>query len=173
MKDQYMVIFVICLIFAIMICLRKAMFKPSDSDKFDEMQLRLRGDGYRLAFMLTLAVLMLYIFISDGLGYEFVSGGFAAFFALMTGLTAFASFCIFKGAFFKLSGKPRGYIVLCAVIVVIDLTGGIINIATGKLWENGVITFGQGAPLVCGLAFLVILICIAVQQLRSRNEEEQ
>jgi len=166
-----MIAFLFGLILAIFICIRKAVFKAAADDKYDEMQLKLRGDGYRLAFLITLTVLMIYIFLSDGLGFEFFSGGFAAFVALMTGITAFAAFCILKGAFFKLNGKPKGYIALCTLIVGINLYTGIDNIITGRLWENGVITFGQGSSLVCALAFLTILVCIVIQHLRTRNEE--
>lgn len=142
---------------------------------FDEMQLQNRATGYKLGFMVTIACMLVVLFLMDdfvGLS-SFVEPSLAIFIALMIGIVTFAIYCIRKEAFFRVGDKGTSYIVLCTVIFLMNGILSSLRIIDGTILENGRITFEHGGGLVCSVSFLMILITLIMKKKQIQRAEEE
>ncbi|MCR5792052.1 MAG: hypothetical protein K6G65_02675 [Lachnospiraceae bacterium] len=161
----------------ILICIFTIIFikqKKFDAGKhYDEMQLKIRGDGYRLSYFVTVMCMVALSF-----GYEmglerFVSPAFGIFATLMLGIVIFPIYCIVKEVFFPLGQKGRYYIVLCAIVVVINGGVGVMHIMDGTVIQNGKLVFEYGSNLVCAAAFAALLITLACKTVYNKRRDDR
>ncbi len=162
------VLAVIAIIAAVLLADRRARKEAH----YDEMQLKIRGEGYRLGFIVTLAALCILLFMtemSEGFG-RLVTPSFGMFAVMMTGIVVFIVYCIFREAFFRIGQNGRYYITLCLVVVAINGASAVSRITDGSFPGSGGITFQGGANLVCALSFLIILAAILIKSITGRKE---
>ena len=142
---------------------------------YDEMQLKVRGDGYRLGFFVLLigsAVLMFLFDISEKFA-AVVTPSFGIFFVLMTALVTFVVYCVNKEAFLSIGQNKKSYVILCVLIIAANGFASIRYVAQGTILEDGKLTFGGTANLICLTSFVIILIAILVKSAKDRNEVEE
>ena len=147
-----------------------SMKRAGKKQHYDEMQLKIRADGYRLGYFVTIALLLVLLMVLDSNLITFVSPSFAIFVVMMIGIVTSVVYCIFKGAFFQIGQNGTYYIALCAFIGLLNTGMGILRILDGSLFENGVITFASGASFICGLSFVIILIALAIKKASMGSE---
>ena len=141
---------------------------------YDEMQLKIRADGYRLGYTVTLIALFAAIFLGEfGVLDGVMTQAFADYAALMLGIAVFAVYCIWHEAFFSVSDKSGAYIVLCVLIVLLDGFSAVSRIMDGSVRENGVVTFESGNSTLMTLLFLAILIALLVKRAQLKREDEE
>ncbi len=147
-----------------------AMRQAGKKQHYDEMQLKIRADGYRLGYFVTIALLLVLLPVLDSDLIQFISPSFAVYVVMMVGIVSSVVYCIFKGAFFQIGQNGTYYIVFCAFIGLLNTGMGILRIADGSLYENGVITFASGASFICGLSFVVVLAALVIKKISMGSE---
>lgn len=142
---------------------------------YDEMQLQIRGDAYKLGF---LAVVMLLavtglLYGADGLNIsKHMTTDMLLFLILYAGVTVFAVYSILNNAFFRVLENGNRYLLLCAFIIVSNAVSLLQSIRSGRFLEHGVLDFGTGgANILCLICFLLVAGAIMVRK-TCRNEEE-
>lgn len=136
--------------------------------KFDERQELIRGRGYKYAFF----TLLVYLVAYGVIGYAWFAPLAGAFLGLVIGVGVYACYTIWHDAYFALNEKRRMYILLDALIFVINAAAGISNVLEGRVMENGVVTGGGSLNLMCAVLFLVVLVALLVKEIASRREED-
>ena len=141
---------------------------------YDEMQLKIRADGYRLGYLVTVLAVFAVIFLSEfGVLDGFVSPTFAVEAALMLGITVFAVYCILHDAFFSVGDRGGVYIGLCVLIVLTNGAMAVSRFLDGSILENGIVTFGSGGSTVMTLTFLAVLTALFVKKAQLKREAEE
>ena len=147
--------------------------RKSCTQKYDEMQLKIRAKGYQISFFTALLMLcVLTVLLECGM-LGIVTPGFAAYIALMVSVTVFAIYCILHDAFLAVRGNPKQHLLLFSIIVVLEGFTTVRYLIRGELLEGGLLTFGSGAPLVMFICFLTILITLIVKTVRNGKEAEE
>ena len=136
---------------------RKKMKKETE---YDEMQLKIRTNGYQIAFFTALGLQLVLILLLEANLLTVVTPGFAAFAALLLSVTVFAVYCIMHDAFLAVDGHPGIYIGIFGMVIAAEAIITIRNLINGTLLENGKLTIGSGMPLVMLVCFLVILVTL-------------
>lgn len=136
--------------------------------KFDERQELVRGRGYKYAFF----TLLVYLVVYGMIGYSWFAPLAGAFLGIVIGIAVYAGYTIWHDAYFALNEKRRMYIILFAVITVINGAAGISNILQGRIVENGIITGGGSINLMCAVLCMVVLVMLLIKEIASHREEE-
>lgn len=168
---------IISLVVAVALLISLALYAASGKVRkdqhFDEMQLKLRADGYKLGFIVTIIILAIFILITEVFELRAISAGFGMFVALMAGVASFTCYCISKEAFFSIGEEGNWYITLISIITVSHGVLAASRIADGTLWENGIITFLHGSSLVLLLSFLSILFALVIKIIKNKREASE
>ena len=172
MSGNMLVIFDLVMLISIIVwvVIRK---NKSCSQKYDEMQLRIRAKGYQISFFTALLMLCLLTFLLECGMLGIVTPGFAAFTALMVSVTVFAVYCILHDAFLAVRGNPKNHLLLFSIIVILEGFTTVRYLLKGELLEDGKLAFGSGAPLLMFICFLAILITLIVKTVRNGKEAEE
>ena len=135
---------------------------------FDERQERARGQAYKYGFWTLLGCALLYGFSEVALGRrcDAITG---VMLCVAAAMTVFASVCITKDAYLSLKEKPRAVMTLLTVVGVLNLFIGVMNWISGRVVEDGVLTFAA-VNGVCGLMALAILAVYLVNALVAKGE---
>ena len=148
---------------------RKAHTDGARRPKFDERQELIRGRGYKYAFF----ALLVYLVAYGVIGYTWFAPLAGAFLGLVIGVGVYACYTIWQDAYFALNEKRRMYILLDALIFVINAAAGVSNVLEGRVMENGVVTGGGSLNLMCAVLFLVIMVMLLIKEIASRREDER
>ncbi len=162
------------LIFTVLLALTLIIRKKTNRNKhYDERQLLLRANGYRIGFFVTsFALLVLILLTEAGVSLK-VSTGLAMFIVLMMGIVTFAVYCIMRDVYFSVGESSKRYILFWTIIVVINAIPVTQRLIDGTFLENGILSFsGGGANFVCELSFLIVLVAIIVRKLQPEKEDE-
>ena len=160
---------VIILIYAIIRLSRKNGARSAKGE-YDERQMEIRGRGYKLCSILYMIELGFLMF-SDGLEIDLpLTNGalYAIMFCLPIGF--FSVYCIMNDAYIGVRNDINRFIVLAAVIVVMDLASTIVQINHGALVKDGKLTSACITP-ACGLLFLAILLSLLIRNCQIKAEE--
>lgn len=136
---------------------------------FDERQELARGVAFRYGFY-TLATCVLLYGFSD-LVYHWCDALVGCVLSLFAGITVLAVTAIRRDAYLGLYERPRQIMALFAVIAVVNLAVGIINMLDGSAVVNGVLTF-RVVNLLAGITAAVILAAYAFRCFRQQEVEE-
>ena len=141
-------------------------------NEFDERQKLTRGVACRWAcivFGAELFVLILFdeleivIPADDSIIYAI---------AFFIGIVVLVGYNIFHDAYFALNEKKP--VIIGALIVITAFNGvvGVVNLLSGKAFVDGWLKF-EAVNLVCAIALLIILMCIAIKYLAERRGEDE
>ena len=139
---------------------------------FDEMQLKIRGNGYKIGFFVTLAALFVFALLFE-LSDTFGSGidpSFCIWTAGFAGIVSFVVYCIFKDAFYSIGQNRKYYIIICFLVILTNGIGASRHISEGTLIEDGAVKFSNCGSLLCAVSFLIILVSLIVREGMSRKE---
>ena len=117
--------------------------------EYDEMQKQIRGEGYKYAFYSVMILEAVLIFV---------------------GITVQACYCIWKGAYIGQNTNLQRYIILMAVVSVLNFSSAFMAWRAGELFADGKFQ-APAVNLLCGLMFAVIGIVGLVKKVTDREEE--
>ena len=147
--------------------------KARRSKHYDEMQQKIRADGYRLGFFTTLLMMVVLIFLTELGISRYISPAFGLLTVMMVGVTVFALYCIRHEAFLSVGDKGKSYVMVFALVTVCNGAVALMRLLEGELLENGVVTLSSGAQLLMFAAFLPLLIALLIRQKQSGKEAEE
>lgn len=147
--------------------------KKNCTQQYDEMQLRVRGTGYKIGFLTALVMMGLVALLAECGLLGVVTPGLAAMAALMISVTVFAVYCILHDAFVAFRGNPKNHFLIFGMVILVETVNIIRTAIRGEFLVNGVIDFSAGAAVLTGAAFLAIFITLVVKTLRERKEAEE
>ena len=171
MAEVFVVAVLVILILIPLILYRRDQSLKGNRD-FDERQELLRGRAYQHAFLTVGGYTALYTMLVLFSGRQFMEDGVSTMVACFLGLAVFAVECIWRDAFFTADNRPRAYIILIAVNVLLQTAGGVEKLREGLVVQNGLLTM-ECLQLVCALTFLAVLAALGVKGLASRREERE
>ena len=138
---------------------------------FDERQERARGQAYKYGFWTLITCLLLYGFSDMVLGRwcDVLTG---VMLCVAAAMIVFGSVCIVKDAYLSLKEKPRSIMTLLTVVGLLNLAIGAMNLKSGRVVKEGVLTFGA-VNGICGVMILTILVIYVVNYLLGKWEDAE
>ena len=149
--------------------------KKAGALHYDEMQLQIRGDAYKLGFSAVIVLLAVtgLLYDADGLNISnYMTTDMLLFLILYAGVTVFAVYSILNDAFFRVLENRNRYLLLCALIIVSNAASLLQSIRSGRFLEHGVLDFwAGGSNLLSLICFLMVSGAIVIRK-AGRNEDE-
>ena len=148
--------------------------RRQEKDEFDERQLRVRADAFRIGFLSMLgSVIAMMVLFSWKLWMERVDTILTLIGTVTIAFLVFAVYCITHDAFFRRKEKPQSYLILCIIVVLLNLSVVIRYLKNkGTLLIDGKATMTPFGNTIMGGAFIVIAIVLVIKILVNRKEEE-
>lgn len=147
----------------------------TDQKGFDEMQLKKRGDAFRIGFFTLLACVLLMLFLNSLDSFaEKVTVDFMLIASIMITACVFGVYSIWKDAFFRMNENPKTYLGICFAVVfpnAIVLIGELKQ--HGTLLKDGKVTFTPCGNLLNVVTFTIIAITIIIKMIVNRREEKE
>lgn len=167
----FVVVIVITLIIAVVL-----RFRNNNTTSYDERQLIARNAAYKYAFS-TLVCYCVLCGIIDVAEIRWAETAIQMFLGMFLSVTVFVVICIFKDAYFGIEkGKSniRTFLFLDVMVTMIQLFSFLFNIFIEK---DSIITDGilnrNVIPLMCAVAFLIMIIATVIKLVLIRKEREE
>ena len=140
---------------------------------YDERQEIARGQAYKAAYFTLMAYMLLVAYLQMWVT-DIIFLTFAGIFlGVEVSIAVFVIICIIKDAYLALSQSPKRFIILFAVVGVINIITGIqiiicqdTPIIKNKELTNSIVN------LSCGILFLVLCLVMAGKQIYNRFHVE-
>ena len=148
-------IFAICFGLGIALFSMKKMNKDHKvKTKYDERQLKIRGDAFKYGFFATLITngLVMALAASD---FEKFLGMNAYFIPIFVGIVTQMTYSVFKDAYFGLNNQRKSFLTFIAFIGLLNFAIAILATVNGELIEDGILQ----APFLnylCGGLFVIL-----------------
>ncbi len=140
---------------------------------FDERQQLLRGKAFQAGFFTMLFFSFFYwVLVTLVLQRPLMEDGLSALICALIGVGVFGIDCVIHDAFFTVQNKPKNYIILFTATTISQIPAAINNINSGRVIQNGVLTFAV-VPIVCAVLFLGILTAIICKMPALRKEDAE
>lgn len=138
--------------------------------EFDERQELIRGKAFKWGFFSYIILLTAYISL-DTLGFlKWMEKATACFGIMVLGIAVFAVYAIWHDAYYSLRENNRIYIILFAVVGILNIVGGIRGIAAGDPEKmQGILGENPLNFLVGSLALLILLVTL-LKQMKDKRE---
>ncbi len=149
----------VAVIFLIIMFLNK---KKKAEQHYDEMQEKIRADGYRIAYVTTLVVMsvfILFVYLSQIQLQAYQLGAILIVIA-MSGIMVFGIYCIIHDSFFFIGQDWKQYFIVCLVVALangIPFVSGLVKSfgTDGGQFDYTVIT--NGFMLIMFLSYAVAI----------------
>ena len=143
-------------------------------DEFDERQLRVRADAYRIGFLSMLgSVIAMMVLFSWQPWVDRVDTIVTLVGTVMIAFLVFAIYCITHDAFLRRSEKPSSYLGLSIAAMLCNLAVVIRDLVEkGTLLVDGKATMTPFGNAMMAGVFFVVTIVLLVKTLVSRKEED-
>lgn len=161
-----------CVIVIVLIAIVYVIRKKSGlmCEKYDERQKIIQGMGYKYGF---------FAMLISSMAYGLTMGGFDIPIHPAVGITAcaflgvgvFAGYCIWKDAYFGISGNCKKTIILMALVTIANVLAVVSHIMADTLIEDGVLGISAMNAL-CALLFLAMLVVIAVKRRKISKTDD-
>ena len=172
---DYSSIIILAVILVLAVLVWFATKYTGDQKGFDEMQLKKRGDAFRIGFFTLLACVfaMLVITSIESVSQK-ISVDFMLAASIMITVCVFGVYSIFAGAFFRMNENPKTYLAICFAVILpnaVVLIGELKK--SGTLLKDGKLTFTPGGNLLNVLTFLIIGIAVIIKMIANSREERE
>lgn len=143
-------------------------------DEFDERQLRVRADAYRIGFLSMFgSVIAMMILFSWKPWVERVDNLVTLIGTVMIAFLVFAVYCITHDAFFRRKEKPQSYLGICIAAMLCNLAVVIRDLVEkGTLFVDGKATMTPFGNAMMAGVFFVVSIVLVIKIIVNRKEEE-
>ncbi len=138
--------------------------------KYDERQLRVRGEAYKFGFFAAVFANALLLVLSTT-DYGVRIFGYTVFFIpILVGIIVQISYCIFKDGYVGLNTNMPRFMISMAFISAFNFFIAIMAMVRGGFIEDGVLQ----APflnLLCGILFIVLAAEIGIKMIMDQKGE--
>ena len=141
---------------------------------YDEMQLKTRGDAYKLGFF-TIVVLIAAAGVCFAVGdtgiSDYISQDMILFTILYAGVIVFSVYSIAQNAFFSVRDKGNVYISACIIVIATNIPALIAEIVNGEFRKNGILSYNNGGANILNLIlFIAMLAAIMIKRINDKKE---
>ena len=161
-------IFAICFGLGISLFASKKLNKDNKvKTKYDERQLKIRGDAYKYGFYATMITNGLLLALAAS-GLEKFLGMNVYFIPVFVGIVAHITYSVFKDAYFGMNNKRKNYLIFMAFVGLINFAVAIIATVNGELISDGALQ----APFLnylCGSLFVILAIELIIKNLIDKK----
>ena len=159
------------LVLIVAVCL---LSRRKEEEQFDERQLRVRADAFRIGFFSMLgSVFAMMILFSWKFWVNNVETMFTLIAAVMIAFLIFAVYCITHDAFFRRKENPKSYLGICLAVVFCNVAAVLRYIGKGSLLVDGKVTLTPCGNILFACTFAIVAVVLLVKILTSRSEEEE
>ena len=152
------------------IILRLTNRNRSVKTEYDEMQKKVRGDGYRIAFYTVIIYEAVMCLLSGAVELP-AEPIVVHFMPIIIGVIVQASYCIWKHAYVGLNTRMNRYLLFMAVVAVINIGVGVMNCLEGNMVVDGIIQ-APAVNLLCGAMCVILGVVGAVRKAADRGGDE-
>ena len=139
--------------------------------KYDERQEAIRGVVFKRAFFTLIIYNIAYGVFDMATGIVWCDRFTGVFIGVCLALTVFAVCSIMSGAYFRVDEKPTAWLILIALVSLVNAAISIIRIVDGEFIIDGILQYNS-VNLIVALMFLAVLIAMAVKRARDKRSEE-
>lgn len=141
--------------------------------RYDERQTNAQGKAFKLGFFVMLFYFAAYGLLDLVLEKMFLAPSVSATLGISLGIGAYASYSIWKDAYYALNERKNTLIWIFLFCLLINLIGGIWNVYKGNLIQGGALMMTGGTMnfIMAGLV-LLILIVTGLKSLKDKREME-
>ncbi len=156
MKNQFNLFSILPVLFvAAMILFEKKKQKKID-DKYDEMQLRIRGKSAWYGFYASAFYMAVLIFAEKSFGFYFLTGANAVFLGVMLGGSVMIGYSILHDSYYGMD-RSRSYNTMFLFMIGVMEVVAVLNLV--RLIENGAF---RDLTIPCNDDRLMVVECIPV-----------
>lgn len=143
----------------------------SEEARYDERQLKVRGDGFKYGFFTGLIYNSILCLIHIAEIEIPVAEEVMLFFGIILSTSVYAIYCIRKEAYISLNESASRFKMVFCALGVMNIGIGLMAFGHGNMMEDGVITF-RCLNWLCGIFLLAIAIVLHIQTKATEKEEE-
>ena len=143
-----------------------------DEAKYDERQLKVRGDGFKYGFFTGLFYNMILCLIHIAEIKIPIAEEVLLFLCIIISVSVYAIYCIRKEAYISLNESASRFKIMFSALGVMNIGIGLMAYFHGGMIVDGVLTF-RCLNLLCGIFLLVIAIVLHIHMKLIEKEEEE
>ncbi len=141
--------------------------------RYDEMQQKVRGKAYMLAFWTIVIYEALMCVLTSSETFVLPVTNFVLHFtAVIAGVLVQVTYCIWKGAYIGLNTHAARFSIFCILIAVLNLVIGIMALTHGELFVDGKLQDPFINLLIAGL-FVVIGVELLIKHFADSKAVEE
>lgn len=167
--------FILLLIFVIVFAAIMLLTTYSKRNcEYDERQLAIRAEGYKRGFFIMLVMTGMLCIINEARISVPFDNNFFLFAAMMLSVDVYAIHAIENGAFFSVNEKGLAYVVMVAIIIIVNAISAAGHIIDGTIKSDGKIMFDNGGyNLILLVGFLLMLTVFIHKYIKERKGYEE
>ena len=142
---------------------------------YDERQLLVRANAYRIGFITMIVSTLAVMFLQSWDKWNSrVDNAFGLLAALLFSLTVFGVYCVLHDAYLTRRENPKASFLLCCGIVIMNVGALLSNLSKdGSIFVDGKLTFSPGGNLLCAVMFGVFTLALAIKMLVKPKEDDE
>ncbi len=144
--------------------------KNDEPCKFDERQLLVRGTAFKMGFFSLIFYNFIYGMLVVACDVDFIDHTTALFVGIFISTCIFACYCIWNDAYVALNRSPKRFMLLFAVLGIINLVAGIAGIIEGKVFHDGMLDY-RSINLFVGAIFVILFITYLLKKVIKDKED--
>ena len=154
----------LCLVVLMLAAVTKG--KRMTSARYDERQELERGRGFRYAFFTLLLCCGLAVLIDVSGVFPWADLSVLCGFGVFASLAVYCVYCIWHECYFALNERRSAVLICFALIGLFNLGIGLSNLLSGRMIENGRITF-HAINLMCAALFLILALTMLAKRIHD------
>lgn len=138
--------------------------------EYDERQQQVRGKGFRYAFFVMMAGIIVLILLKTGEIVLPIHDSVLLFFVMILGVAEYVTYAIMHDAYFGINNSINSYLLIFAFIALINIAVTVASAVEGRLVTDGVLGLA-GINMLCGAMFLWIFIVLMIKKASDERED--
>ena len=143
--------------------------------EYDERQLLVRGNAYKIAFFVVVILDFLYGLLGvtlDMVPTLPITTEAAMFIIALVGLVVQIVYCIWHDAYFSLNEQKPKVLIMFLVVGLLNFAVGFMNYHDGSIYTNGMLN-GRSINLIIGIMFILIFVALLIRKVVPTSDEDE
>ncbi len=170
MEYTMTIVWLLAIIFGIAIALLAIKSLNKDKKvrtKYDERQLKIRGDAFKYGFFATLITNGIIMALAAS-NLDAFLGMNAYFIPIFIGVVTQMTYSVFKDSYFGINNNSKGYLAFMAFIGLLNFAIAIFSTIEGELITDGVLQ-SSFLNYLCGGLFLILAIELRIKNIIDKK----
>ncbi len=142
--------------------------KSTRCEHYDERQMIVRGNGYRISFLSLAIMNLVYTCFFYGLTKDIVAPQAVIICITFVGLLIYILYCIFKDAYIAVGEKPQASILILLLVIIANGSAATSHTYRGISEDGFVSGFFLNVIIVC--FFSIVLVALGIKAFINKKE---